>query len=155
PLVMAVRQSFPAKTIPAFIAHAKANVGKLTMSSPGIAAPPHVADELCKMKTASDMLHLPYFGDARSVLDLLVGQVSVFFGTLSGSMEFIKAGKLRALAVTTARRQEALPDIPTMGDFLPGFEASAWLGLGAPKNTPDPVIRKLNNEINAALADSK
>src|SRR5215471_19041838 len=139
PLVMAVNPSFPARTVPQFIAHGKIKTAKLTMASPGTATPPHVAGELFKMTTGVNMLHVPYRGDAPAIADLLGGQVDVLFGTLSGSMEYIRAGKLHALAVTTAKRQQALPDVPTMGDFLPGFEASAWLGLGAPKNTPDAV----------------
>jgi tripartite-type tricarboxylate transporter receptor subunit TctC len=155
PLVMAVNPTFPAKTVPQFIAHAKANAGMLNMASPGTATPPHVAGELFKMMTGVDMLHVPYRGDSPAIADLLGGQVNVFFGTLIGSMEYIRAGKLRALAVTTRERQEALPDVPPMGDFLPGFEASAWLGLGAPKNTSAAIVDKLNKEINAALLDPK
>jgi len=155
PLVMAVNPSFPAKTVPQFIAYAKANAGELNMASPGTATPPHVAGELFKMMTGVSMLHVPYRGDAPAIADLLGGQVNVFFGTLSGSMEHIRAGKLRALAVTTRKRQEALPDVPTMGDFLPDFEASAWLGLGAPKSTSAAIVERLNREINAALVDPK
>jgi tripartite-type tricarboxylate transporter receptor subunit TctC len=155
PLVMAVNPSFPAKTVPQFIAYGKARTAKLTMASPGTATPPHVAGELFKMTTGVNMIHVPYRGDSPAIADLLGGQVDVFFGTLSGSMEYIRAGKLHALAVTTAKRQEALPEVATLGDFLPGFEASAWLGLGAPKNTPAEIVRKLNKEINAALSDPK
>ncbi len=155
PLVMAVNPSFPAKTVPQFIAYGKAGTAKLTMASPGTATPPHVAGELFKMTTGVNMIHVPYRGDSPAIADLLGGQVDVFFGTLSGSMEYIRAGKLHALAVTTVNRQEALPEVATLGDFLPGFEASAWLGLGAPKNTPAEIVRKLNKEINAALSDPK
>ena len=155
PLVMAVNPAFPGKTVPEFIAYAKANPGKLNMASPGTATPPHVAGELFKMMTGVDVQHVPYRGDAPAIADLLGGQVGVFFGTLSGSMQYIRAGRLRALAVTTAKRQDALPDVPPMSDFLSGFEASAWLGLGAPKNTPATIVSTLNKEINAALADPK
>jgi tripartite-type tricarboxylate transporter receptor subunit TctC len=155
PLVMAVNPSFPAKTVPQFIAYGKAGTAKLTMASPGTATPPHVAGELFKMTTGVNMIHVPYRGDSPAIADLLGGQVDVFFGTLSGSMEYIRAGKLHALAVTTVKRQEALPEVPTLGDFLPGFEASAWLGLGGPKNTPAEIVRKLNKEVNSALSDPK
>ena len=155
PLVMEVNPTFPAKTVPHFIAYAKANPGVLSMASPGTGSPNHVAGELFKMRAGVDMLHVPYRGDAPAITDLLGGQVQVYFGTLSGSMEHIKAGKLHPLAVTTTKRSEALPDVPTVGDFLPGFEASAWLGLGAPKNTPTAIVDKLNKEINAALVDPK
>src|SRR5215471_15317006 len=150
PLVMAVNPSFPGKTVPEFIAYAKANPGKLNMASPGTATPPHVAGELFKMMTGVDVQHVPYRGDAPAIADLLGGQVDVFFGTLSGSMEYIRAGKLYALAVTTAKRQQTLPEVATLGEFLPGFEASAWLGLAAPKNTPAEIVLQLNKEINAA-----
>jgi tripartite-type tricarboxylate transporter receptor subunit TctC len=155
PLVMEVNPSFPAKTVPQFIAYAKANPGMLSMASPGTGSPNHVAGELFKMRTGVDMLHVPYRGDAPAIADLLGGQVQVYFATLSGSMEHIKAGKLHPLAVTTTKRSEALSDVPTVGDFLPGFEASAWLGLGAPKNTPTAIVDELNKEINAALVDHK
>jgi tripartite-type tricarboxylate transporter receptor subunit TctC len=155
PLVMTVNPSFPAKTVQQFIERAKASAGSLNMASPGTGTPNHVAGELFKMMTGVSMLHVPYRGDAPAIADLLGGQVDVYFSTLSGSIEYIKASKLRALAVTTGKPNEALPDVPPMGDFLPGFEASAWLGLGAPKNTPAAVVDKLNKEINAALADPK
>ena len=155
PLVMEVNPSFPVKTVPQFIAYAKTKAGKLNMASPGTATPPHIAGELFKMLTGVSMLHVPYRGDSPAIADLLGGQVDVCFGTLSGSMEYIKAGKLHPLAVTTRKRQEALPDVPTMGDFLPGFEASAWLGLGAPKKTSAEIVDKLNKEINAALVEPK
>ena len=155
PLVMEVIPSFPAKTVPQFIAYAKANPGMLSVASPGTGSPNHVASELFKMMTGANLVHVPYRGDAPAIADLLGGQVQVYFGTLSGSMEHIKAGKLHPLAVTTTTRSGALPDVPTMADFLPGFEASAWLGLGAPKNTSAEIVDKLNKEINAALVDPR
>ncbi len=155
PLVMEVNPSFPAKTVPQFIAYAKANPGMLSVASPGTGSPNHVASELFKMMTGANLVHVPYRGDVPAIADLLGGQVQVYFGTLSGSMEHIKAGKLHPLAVTTTKRSEALPDVPAMGDFLPGFEASAWLGLGAPKNTSAEIVDKLNKEINAALVDPR
>jgi tripartite-type tricarboxylate transporter receptor subunit TctC len=155
PLVMEVNPSFPPKTVPQFIAYTKANPGMFNVASPGTGSPNHVASELFKMMTGVNLVHVPYRGDAPAIADLLGGQVQVYFGTLSGSMEHIKAGKLHPLAVTTAKRSEALPGVPTMGDFLPGFEASAWLGLGAPKNTSAEIVDKLNKEINAALVDPR
>ena len=141
----------PAKTVPEFIAYAKANPGKINMSSPGIGSVNHVAGELFKMMTGVDLVHVPYSGS--QFPDLLSGQVQVTFNPLPSSLEFIRAGKLRALAVTTARRQEVLPDIPTVGEFVPGYEATAWFGIGAPKDTPAEIVDKLNMEINAGLAD--
>ena len=155
PHVMEVNPSVPAKTVPEFIAYAKANPGKINMASAGIGAAPHVSGELFKMMTGVDMVHVPYRGAAPALTDLLGGQVQVMFDTMPSSIEYIRAGKLRALAVTTATRSEALPDIPTVGDFVPGYEASAWYGVGAPKNTPAEIVDKLNKEINAGLADPK
>ena len=155
PLVMEVNPSVSAKTVPEFIAYAKANPGKLNMASAGNGSPQHVGGELFKMMAGVDMVHVPYRGEALALPDLLGGQVQVMFGTMLGSLGYIRAGKLRALAVTTATRSEALPDIPTVGDFVPGYEASARFGLGAPKNTPVEIIDKLNKEINAGLADPK
>jgi tripartite-type tricarboxylate transporter receptor subunit TctC len=155
PLVMVVNRSFPAKTVPEFIAYAKANPGKMNMASPGIGTPGHVAGELFKRMTGIEMLHVPYKGAAPALTDLLGGQVQVFFGYTSGAIEHIRAGALRALAVTTANRLDALPEIPTVGEFLPDYEASGWEGIGAPKNTPAEIIDKLNTEINAGLADPK
>jgi tripartite-type tricarboxylate transporter receptor subunit TctC len=155
PLVMVVNPSVPAKIVPEFIAYAKANPGKINMASGGNGTSLHVAGELFKMMTGVNMVHVPYRGDAAAVTDLIAGQVQVMFNVTSSSIEHIRAGKLRALAVTTAARLEALPDIPTVGDFVPGYEASAWNGLGVPKNTPAEIIDKLNKEINAALADPK
>ena len=147
---MVVNPSVPAKTVPEFIAYAKANPGKINMASPGIGTAAHVAGELFKMMAGVDMVHVPYRGAAPALTDLLGGQVQVMFDPMPSSIEHIKAGKLRALAVTTATRSEVLPDVPTVGDFVPGYEASAWYGLGAPKNTPAEIVDKLNKEINAA-----
>ena len=155
PLVMEVNPSFPAKTIPEFIAYAKANPGKINMASAGSGTPQHVAGELFKLMTGVEMVHVPYRGAAPALTDLIGGQVQVMIDNMTSSLEYIRAGKLRALAVTTATRSEALPDIPTVGDFVPGFEASAQFGLGAPKNTPVEVIEKLNHEINAGLTDPR
>jgi len=152
---MVVHPSFPAQTVPQFIAYAKANPGKINMGSAGIGSSPHLYGELFKMMTGVNMLHVPYRGGGPALTDLLGGQVQVVFATVPSSVEHIRAGKLRALAVTAAIRSEALPDIPTMGEFLPGYEASSVYGLGAPRNTPVEIIDKLNKEINAALADPK
>jgi tripartite-type tricarboxylate transporter receptor subunit TctC len=151
--IMVVNPSFPARTVPEFIAYAKANPGKINMGSAGNGTPPHVSGELFKMMTGVNMLHVPYRGMAPALTDLLGGQVDVLFAGMPESIEHIRAGKLRALAVTTATRSEALPDIPTVADFFPSYESSYWVGLGAPKNTPAGIIDKLNNEINAGLAD--
>jgi tripartite-type tricarboxylate transporter receptor subunit TctC len=153
--VMEVNPSVPAKTVPEFIAYAKANPGKISMASPGNGTAGHVAGELFKLMTGVEMVHVPYRGSAPALTDLMGGQVQVMFDNMTSSLEFIRAGKLRALAVTTATRFEALPDISTVGDFVPGFEASAQYGLGAPRNTPVDVIEKLNKEINAGLSDPK
>src|SRR5262245_30423991 len=153
--VMVVNPSVPAKTVPEFIAYAKANPGKINMASAGIGAPSHVAGELFKMMTGVSMVHAPYRGSSPALTDLIGGQVQVMFGPMAGSIEFIRAGKLRALAVITATRSEALPNVPTVGEFVPGYEASSVWGLGAPKNTPAEIIDRLNKEINAGLADPK
>jgi tripartite-type tricarboxylate transporter receptor subunit TctC len=153
PLVMVVNPSVPAKTVPEFIAHAKANPGKLNMASPGNGTPPHVTGELFKMMAGVNMLHVPYRGSASAMTDLLGGQVQVMFDAVPTSIEHIRAGKLRPLAVTTASRPDVLPDVPPMSDTLPGYEASGWLGVGGPKNVPAEVINRLNSEINAGLAD--
>jgi len=155
PLVMAVHPSVPAKTVPEFIAHAKANPGKINMASGGIGATPHVAGELFQMMTGVRMIHVPYRGAAPALTDLLAGQVQVSFANTVASIEYIRAGKLRPLAVTTATRSEALPDISTVGEFVPGYEASGWSGIGSPKNTPSQIVDKLNAETNAGLADPK
>jgi tripartite-type tricarboxylate transporter receptor subunit TctC len=154
-LVMVVNPSVPAKSVPEFIAYAKANPGKLTMASAGTGATSHISGELFKMMAGVDMVHLPYRGQGPALTDLLGGQVQVYFAATVGSIEYIRTGKLRALAVTAATRSDALPDIPTVGEFVPGYEASIWFGVGAPKATPAEVIGKLNKEINAALADPK
>jgi tripartite-type tricarboxylate transporter receptor subunit TctC len=154
-LVMVVNPILPARTVPEFIAYAKANPGKINMASSGIGSGTHVVGELFKMKAGVDMIHVPYRGGAPALTDLLGGQVQVFFSPLPEPTEHIKTGKLRALAVTTETRVAALAGIPTMGDYLPGFEASGWTGIGAPRNTPTEIIDKLNREINAALADPK
>jgi len=155
PLVMEVNPSFPAKTVAEFIAYTKANPGKINMASAGNGTSGHVAGELFKMMTGINMLHVPYRGGAPAITDLLGGQVQVLFDPVASSTEYIKAGKLRALAVTSTTRLEAFPDIPTVGDAVPGYEASAFFGVGAPRGTPSEIIDKLNKEINAALADPK
>ena len=153
PLVMEVNPSFPAKTVPEFIAYAKANAGKINMATGGTGNSTHVTGELFKMMTGVNLLVVPYRGSPPAITDLLAGQVQVMFDVMSSSLEFIRAGKLRALAVTTAERADALPGVPTVGEFVPGYEASAIGGLGAPKGTPPEIIDKLNREINAGLAD--
>ncbi len=155
PLVMEVNPSFPAKTVPEFIAYAKANPGKINMATGGIGNSTHVSGELFKMMTGVNLLVVPYRGSPPALTDLLGGQVQVMFDLTSSSLEYIRAGKLRALAVTTATRAEALPDVPTVGEFVPGYEASAIGGLGAPKGTPADIVDKLNREINAGLADPR
>jgi tripartite-type tricarboxylate transporter receptor subunit TctC len=155
PDVIVVHPSVPAKTFPEFIAYTKTNPRKINMASSGNGTTPHVAGELFKMMAGVDMVHVPYRGAGPALTDLLGGQVQVMFATMPSSIEYIRAGKLRALAVTTATRSAALPDIPTVDDFVPGYEASTWYGVGVAKNTPAEVIDKLNKEINAALADPK
>jgi tripartite-type tricarboxylate transporter receptor subunit TctC len=155
PNVAEVHPSVPAKTVPEFIAYAKANPGKISMASGGNGVPSHVSGELFKMMAGVNLVHVPYRGSAPALADLLGGQVQVMFDPLPSSIEHIRAGKLRPLAVTTATRSEALPHVPPMADFLPGYEASTWYGIGVPKNTPAEIIDKLNREINAALADPK
>jgi tripartite-type tricarboxylate transporter receptor subunit TctC len=155
PNVMEVNPAVPVKTVPEFIAYTKANPGKINMASAGNGSPPHVAGELFKMMAGVNMQHVPYRGGGAALADLLGGQVQVTFESTSSSIEYIRSGKLRALAVTTSTRSEALPDIPTLSDFVPGYEASSWYGIGAPKNTPPDILDKLNNEINTGLADPK
>jgi tripartite-type tricarboxylate transporter receptor subunit TctC len=155
PNIMEVNPSVPAKTVPEFIAYAKANPGKVNYASAGNGTTVHLAGALFGIMTGVDMVHVPYRGSAPALTDLLGGQVQVMFDTLPSSIEHLRTGKLRALAVTTSMRSAALPDIPTVGDFVPGFEASLWQGVGAPKSTPLGIVEKLNREINAALADPK
>ncbi len=155
PIVMVVNPSVPAKTLPEFIAYAKANPRKINMASAGNGTTSHVAGELFKMMAGVDMVHVPYRGGGPALTDLIGGQVQVFFAAAIASIEYIRADKLRPLAVTIATRADVLPDIPTVGEFVPGYEASAWLGIAAPKNTPPEVIDRLNAEINAGLADLK
>jgi tripartite-type tricarboxylate transporter receptor subunit TctC len=155
PNVMAVHPSFPAKTILEFIAYSKSNPGKVNMGSGTTGASMHMSGELFKIMAGIDMVPVPYRGAGPALTDLLAGQVQVSFPTMPASIEHIRTGKLRALAVTTAKRSDALPGIPTVGEFLPGYESSAWYGVAAPKNTPAEIIDKLNKEINASLADPK
>jgi tripartite-type tricarboxylate transporter receptor subunit TctC len=155
PNVMVVNPSVPAKSVPEFIAYAKANPGKLNMATSGNGSTTHVSGELFKELTGVDLVVVAYRGGGPALIDLLSGQMQVMFEPTIAAIELIRAGKLRALAVTTAARSELLPDIPTVGEFVPGYEASQWYGIGAPRNTPPEVIAKLNTEINAALADPK
>ena len=156
PLVMVVNPSFAAKSVPEFIAYAKANPGKISMASSGIGGPPHMTGELFKMMAGVNMVHVPYRGwHVPAMTDLLAGQIQVLFVGTPESAEHVRSGTLRALAVTTAARSEALPDTPILGDFVPGYEASAWNGVGAPRDTPPEIVGRLNKEINAGLADPK
>jgi tripartite-type tricarboxylate transporter receptor subunit TctC len=155
PLTMDINPSIPVKTVPEFIIYAKANASKINMGSAGIGSPQHVSGELFKMMTGVNMVHVPYRGGAPAVADLLGGQVQVNFDVMPESIEYIRLGKLRPLAVTAASRLAVLPDIPTVSEFVPGYETSSWWGVGVPRNTPAEIIAKLNKEINAALADPK
>jgi tripartite-type tricarboxylate transporter receptor subunit TctC len=155
PNIMDVNPSFPAGTVPEFIAYAKANPGKINMASSGMGSTSHVSGALFKMMAGIDMVHVPYRGASPALTDLLGGRVQVMFDPLLSSIGYIRANKLRVLAVTTAMRSEALPDIPSVGEFLPGYEASSWLGLAVPKNTSAEIADKLNKEVNAGLADPK
>jgi tripartite-type tricarboxylate transporter receptor subunit TctC len=155
PNVMEVNPAVPAKTVPEFITYVTANPAKINFASSGIGTSVHVSGELFKMMTGVNMIHVPYRGSSPALTDLLGGQVQVMFDSLPSSIEHIRTGKLRALAVTTAMRSEAMPDLPTVGDFVPGYESSQWYGVVAPANTPADIVDKLNKEINAALADSK
>ena len=155
PFIMVVNPSFPAKTVSEFIAYARANPGKVSMASGGNGTAGHLSGELFKMMAGVNMVHVPYRGEGPALTDMLGGHVQAMFGTMPASIEYVRAGKLRPLAVTSARRSELLPDLPTVGEFVPGYEASAVQGVGAPKATPVDIIDKLNREINAALADPK
>jgi tripartite-type tricarboxylate transporter receptor subunit TctC len=155
PYIMVVNPSVPAKTLPEFIAYAKANPGKINMASPGSGSTPHVNGELFKVMTGTNMVHVPYRSAAAVMTDLLSGQVQLYFGTTASSLEYVRTGKLRALAVTIERRLDALPDIPAVAEFVPGYEASGWFGVGAPRDTPVEIIDKLNKEIHAGVADPK
>ena len=155
PDVVVVNPAFPAKTLPEFIAYAKANPGKINMASPGVGTSPHMAGELFNYMAGVKMTHVPYRASPPAITDLLAGQVQVYFSPISAGVSYIKSGKLRPLAVTTATRSEAFPDVPPVADFVPGYDVSAWYGMGAPKNTPAAIIDKLNSTINAGLADPK
>ena len=155
PLVMEVSPSFPAKTVPEFIAYAKANPGKINAASGGIGSPQHVAAELFDMMAGTKMVHVPYRGEGLALPDLIAGQMQVMFGVMPASLGYIRAGQLRPLAVTASTRQAVLPGVPAVAEFLPGYEASGWYGVIAPKATPVEIIDRLNREINAALADDK
>ena len=154
-IVMVVNPSVPARSVPEFIAYAKANPGKINMASPGIGSTPHLAGELFNIMAGLNLVHVPYRGGAPALADLISGQVHIYFGGGPSSIQYVRAGKLRLLAITTATRSEALPDIPTVAEFVPGHEASTFFGVGAPKNTPADIVDKLNKEINAGLADPK
>jgi tripartite-type tricarboxylate transporter receptor subunit TctC len=154
PFVMEVHPSVPTKTVAEFIAYAKANPGKINLASSGTGGLPHVAGEMFKVMAGVDLFHVPYRG-AQVFPALLAGEVQIYFGPLVSSIEYIRAGQLRALAVTTTSRSAALPDVPALSDTLPGYEASTWYGIGAPKNTPTAIIERLNKEVNASIADSK
>jgi len=155
PNVMVIHPSFPAQTVLEFIAYAKAEPGKVNMASAGNGSAAHLAGELFNSMAGISMVHVPYRGQAPAIADLLAGQVQVLFATSPASIEYVRTGKLRALAVTTAVRAEALPDLPTVGEFVPGYEASAWYGIGGPRKTPNEIIDGLNKEANAGLADAK
>jgi tripartite-type tricarboxylate transporter receptor subunit TctC len=155
PAVMVVHPNVPAKSIPEFIAYAKANPGKINMASSGVGSSPHLAGELFKMMAGVSLQHVPYRGAAPAVTDLLAGQVDLYFVTTPVSIEYIRAGRLRPLGVTTATRVDALPDLPTIAEYVPGYEASAWYGIGVPRETPAGIVEKLNKEINAVLAEPK
>lgn len=153
--VLVVHPSFPAKDVLEFISHVKANPGKINMASGGVGSSQHIYGELFKTMTGVDMVHVPYRGAGPALVDLLAGQVPVMFDSIATSLEQIKARKLRALAVTAAERSEALPNVPTIGEFVPGYEATGWQGIGAPQNTPSSILDRLHEEINACLDDPK
>jgi tripartite-type tricarboxylate transporter receptor subunit TctC len=152
---MEVHPSFPAKTVPEFIAYAKANPGKLNMASAGNGTGPHMAGELFKIMADVDMLHVPYRGSPPALTDLLGGRVQIMFSPLSSSIQYVKADKLRALGVTSATRSDVLPDTPTVGEFVPGYVTTGWFGICAPRKTPDDIVGRINHEVNAGLADAK
>jgi tripartite-type tricarboxylate transporter receptor subunit TctC len=154
PLFMLVHPSSPAETVSQFIAYAKASPGRISMASPGSGTAPHIAGELFKMMAGIDMVHVPYRSGGPALTDLISGQVQVYFGALPVSIEHIRAGKLRPLAVTSTVRSEVLPEVPSMSEFVPGYDASTWFGIGAPRNTPAEIVERLNKEINAGLADA-
>jgi tripartite-type tricarboxylate transporter receptor subunit TctC len=155
PNAMVVNPSLPAKTLPEFVAYAKAHAGQINMASTGSGTPSHVAGELFKMMTGAPMTHVPYRGGAPALTDLIGGQVQVYFGALASGLQLIRSGKLRALAITSAKRLDVLPDVPAVAEFFPGYEASGLFGIGAPKGTPPEIINKLNKVINAGLGDPK
>jgi tripartite-type tricarboxylate transporter receptor subunit TctC len=155
PNVMAINPSVPATSVPEFIAYAKSAPGRINMASGGVGSPAHMSGELFRMATGVNLAHVPYRGGAPAITDLMGGQVQVMFSTLPQVLEYIRSGRLRALAVTTAARSQVLPDVPTIGEFVPGYENSGWTGIGVPKNTPTDIIEKLNLEINKLLADPK
>jgi tripartite-type tricarboxylate transporter receptor subunit TctC len=155
PNVMEVNPAVPARTVPEFIAYAKANPGKINFASGGVGSSTHMSGELFKMMTGVNMVHIPYRGTAPAVTDLMAGQAQVMFDNLPGSIAYVRAGMTRALAVTTTARSDALPNLPTVADFVPGYEVSAWFGLAAPRNTPEEIIDRLNGEINAVFVDAK
>jgi tripartite-type tricarboxylate transporter receptor subunit TctC len=153
PNVVVVNPSFPTHTLPEFIAYAKANPGKINMASPGVGTSPHMAGELFKLMTGVDMVHVPYRASPPAISDLMGGQVQVYFSPIAAGIEYVRAGKLRALAITSAKRAAALPDLPSIAEFVPGYDAGAFYGIGAPAKTPAAIIERLNREIEAALAD--
>ena len=155
PNVIEVTLSLPVKSLPEFIAYAKANPDKVAMASPGAGTSPHLAGELFKMMAGVDMIHVPYRGTAPAHIDLVSGQVQVLFNVMVASVEFIRTGKVRGLAITAAKRSETLPDLPTVSEFVPGYEATSWFGIGAPRNTPPGIVERLNKEINAGLTNPK
>ena len=153
PNVVVVNPSFPTHTLPEFITYAKANPGKINMASPGVGTSPHMAGELFKLMTGVDMVHVPYRASPPAITDLMGGQVQVYFSPIAAGIEYVRAGKLRALAITSVKRAEALPDLPSIAEFVPGYDAGAFYGIGAAAKTPPAIIEKLNREIEAALAD--
>jgi tripartite-type tricarboxylate transporter receptor subunit TctC len=155
PLVMEVNPALPARTVPEFIAYARANPGKVNAASAGNGTPSHMALEMFRMSTGLDIVHVPYRGAAPALTDLLAGQVELLFDNLPTSLEYIRAGKVRPLAVTTAQRATLLPELPALGEFVPGYEVSSWFGIGAPKGTPADIVALLNREIDAGLADRR